>query len=484
LAALLDMSLLQHVQQGGSPVAAQETRLTLLETIREFALEQLDAHDAAETRARHAAYYARLVAEAAPHLSGPQQGIWLACLEEERANLRAALSWAQECDGPLGLRMATGLAPFWYARGPAAEGSRWLEHFLALTADSSAPDLAAVRAQALFGACHLAYYQGDFPRAVTLGEESLARYRDLGDPAGIARACGMLGMATRALSNFERAMALYEEALALYRSLGDSAGTAHTLISLGVVADDRDDSKRKVAFFEQGLALFRCSGDRAGLARALCNLADARAKEGDYGLGLTLLEEALALYRNLGDRWGEGFALSNMGEVFCWQGEYRRAVAVLEQALALRRDLGDKQSVIHTALYLATALRGEGRLERAVALYRESLSLNRSGLSRAAAALGLDCLAGIIVVQGQPARAARLWGAAAAARAAHGLATREVERPIYAQDVAAARAALGGDAFAGAWAAGASLPLEAAIAEALSEDVAGAVSCTSDPDSA
>jgi tetratricopeptide (TPR) repeat protein len=179
LDSLLSKSLLRQADGGTT------SRLLMLETIREFAWEQL-AQGAEREAARraHAAYCLALAEEAEPLLAGPDQKVWRQRLEFEQDNLRAALRWAiEEHASTEAQRLAGALRPFWFARGDWSEGRRWLEEALAIHPGN--PVAEAVRAKALYGAGKLARFQGDFARARLLCEQSLNLYRTLADLSGI-----------------------------------------------------------------------------------------------------------------------------------------------------------------------------------------------------------------------------------------------------------------------------------------------------------
>ena len=189
--------------------------------MRQYAAEQLAARgDAAAARRAHAAHYLALAEEAEPRLSGPEQGAWLARLEAEHDNLRAALAWMRD-QGPAGdgQRLATALWRFWHLRGHYSEGQRWLETLA--TGDHGSP---AARAKALHGAGLLAHEQGEYGRAAALFEESLAVWRVLGDKPGIATAIRSLGNVVYRQGDNGRAATLFEESLAVWREAGGHAG--------------------------------------------------------------------------------------------------------------------------------------------------------------------------------------------------------------------------------------------------------------------
>ena len=230
LYALADLSLLQV----RVPSAGGEPRYAMLETVREYGLEQLvESGEAEAVRDGHAAWYLALAEAAVETLQGERRQERLDQLELERGNLRAALAWcAREDPTHAGaareqlLRLATALGPFWEARGPLNEGRRWLE--AAVVAGATAP--AALRVRALTAAARLAVVGGD------------------GEPA----------------------RRYFEASLVLARATDDRRGAAAALIGWGEMTPWKDWA---AALFEEGLALWRELGDRAEMATALGDLA-------------------------------------------------------------------------------------------------------------------------------------------------------------------------------------------------------------------
>ena len=188
VAALVDQSL---VQQGEG--SDGEPRFAMLETLREYALEQLDgAGERQLVQQRHAADVLTLAAEAEPHLFTAERGRWLRRLNEEQDNIRAALRFSIEQDDPeLGLRLV-GALWMWFLRRLLVEGRSWAEDLLA---HPGAGQRTAARASALFAAGHFAWLQGDVRTMRTRLDESVAIRRDLSDDAGLGRALPFLGLA-------------------------------------------------------------------------------------------------------------------------------------------------------------------------------------------------------------------------------------------------------------------------------------------------
>ncbi len=223
---LLENNLLRQLEQlDGEP------RLLLLETIREYGLECLvDTGELEAARAAHAAYYLALAEKAEPQLRGPEQARWVAQLERDQENLRAALHFfleqaglrAGEAQTEQALRLCVALSTFWYDRGYGREGLSFLMQALAERAGVGT----ALRARALDAAANLAFgYALNMPLE-HLAEESLALYQELGDPIGKARSLHRLGIITRVRSQFVLAHARLEEARpVLYRTGAHRYGT-------------------------------------------------------------------------------------------------------------------------------------------------------------------------------------------------------------------------------------------------------------------
>jgi tetratricopeptide (TPR) repeat protein len=423
LVTLVDKSLLRRLAVG---------RYGLHELLRQFAAERLaEAGEVERLGDRHLAHYLALAEQAAPELRGPQQREWLARLDRDLDNLRAALGWARERgDGELGLRLASALWRFWFVRSHVTEGRTWLE--AALAAAAAAP--ARTRAVALNAGGRLAFQQTDYERA------------------------GML----------------YEEALALWRSLGDRRGIAASLNYLGSLTQWQGDYGRAVALFAEALTLFRELEDRHGIAGALDSLGTLAYLQGDVERTVTLLEEALALRRALGDGLDIVTSLVNLGAVAYWQGDVGRAVALFEEALPLARELGDKGLCALCLVYLGRAASRRGAALVAATHYQEALQLCLDTGDRYLLPYALEDWAWATHDQGEGERAAQLYGAAAALRAATQAVLTPREATDREQKIEALRVSLGAAVFERGWAAGERLSLEDAVALALEEGSARA----------
>jgi predicted ATPase len=346
VSSLVDKSLLR---QDDGPNG--EPRFSMLETIREFAVERLEASgETASLRRRHAGYYLTLAEEAEIELRGAQQAVWLDRLEADHDNLRAALTRGQpETAGSagdpalaeLGLRLAGALVWFWLVRGYVGEGYRSLEAALAASDRVTLSTLAtSARAKALGGAGHLAQYLGDYARSIALLEESVALFREAGDESGIAWSVGMLGEVARNRGSFEQAAALLEESLALARQIGDRWTMYHVLYRLGEMARNRGEYDRAATLYEESLVIRRDFGDRRGIAAALHSLGIAAREQGRPRQAATLLVQSLALHSEVQNKIGIAICLAGLAGIALTSEQPTRAARLLGAVEALCEAIG------------------------------------------------------------------------------------------------------------------------------------------------
>jgi len=244
---------------------------------------------------------------------------------------------------------------------------------------------------------------------------------------------------------------------------------AKALDRAGWLAQQQGDYDEAEGLNEQALALRRELGDEAGIASVLSSLGILAGMRGDYVRAWAVLEECLALTRTLGDRQRVAGALMNLGITARRLGEFDRAVDLYEECLPLGRDAGDMLLVANTLLNLGNLHGDLDQPEPATARYRESLAIYRALQDRLGAARCLGGLAEIAGKDGDARRAARLCGAADGLREAIGAPLPPNGRAAFDRTVAAARATLGEAEFSAVWAAGAALPLDDAIDEAVAE---------------
>ncbi|MCD6032571.1 MAG: transcriptional regulator, LuxR family, partial [Thermomicrobiales bacterium] len=301
------------------------TRYHLLETIREFALEQLDARgNATEARDAHAAYFQQLAEHTAPALYGPRQLERLAHLETEHPNLRVALAWvARQGKTDALLRLAAALWRFWFIRGYPREGRAWLAPALAVPH----PWSTELR-EALHGASMLASNQGDHVQAAAWADHLLVLAQEHHDAAGIARALFSLSFAATYLGDRRRAHDLATQVLAVSRDLGDPHWMGNVLTRLGI-----EDHNR-----------------------------------GAYASALTHYEEAQRLWHNLGCTWELVCVTTDLGVTAQAQGDIARAAAQYRESLTLLQDVGETWMIEELLALVASLAADTGEWERAARL--------------------------------------------------------------------------------------------------------------------
>ena len=464
--ALMDKSLLRQTEQ-----AEDEARLMMLETIREYGLEELSASGEQEaTRRAHASYYLRLAEEAAKGIRGPQQTACLQQLEQEHDNLRAALQWLLEQgeasqDMEMALRFSSALDRFWTIRGHYTEGRTFLRRVLA----GSKGSLSSWRAEALNIAAGLAQLQGDDAEAEELIEESLALSRSLKDRRNIATS--LLRQAGEAVGkdNFLKADSLMKEALALYEELGDKVDIADVHFELGWLANVQHEYQRARPLLEESLSKFREMGDIRMIASALHQLAICYDEQGNEATVHSLLQESDRLFREVGDKEGMAYVLQLSGKLAFRQGDAAMAHSFMEESSALYREIGDLPSLYDPLDDLARMARDQGDYVAAQAFFVENLAIiieddAKRWNNKESIAYRLEKLARLVVVQGELAWAAQLWGAAEVLREIHEMPLPLDKQASYEQAVAAARTQLGEEDFTCAWAEGRAMTPEQVLA--------------------
>jgi predicted ATPase/DNA-binding CsgD family transcriptional regulator/TolA-binding protein len=297
LAALVDKSLLQHEEQDDG-----EPRFSMLETIREFALEHLALCSESEAvRRKYANYHVRWGEQIRPDLAGPELATWLGRLELDRANLRAALTWLLE-QGEAGdagaaedaLRLLMSLTAFWNSVHPS-EQEKWLEKALAHVG----PEPTDLRVRGLRWASVMARWQNAFPRAKAWAEEAVAVAEELGDKRLLTSALYNRAIDDIMEGDYSAARTLLERCLAVYQELGDHSYTAATLVDLGEVARYQGDYERAESLYVESLKIFKALSQPTGILAATVNLGQAAQHLGKYREARAIFLEALALAQEI-----------------------------------------------------------------------------------------------------------------------------------------------------------------------------------------
>jgi predicted ATPase/DNA-binding XRE family transcriptional regulator len=359
LASLVSKSLVVRAEDVGSAA-----RFRLLQVVRQFARERLDASDEAEAlHERHARHVLALVQRASTELVGHEQQRWLDVLERQVTDIRAAIGWLV-AHAPIDAQRLVGASWRWcYLRGRYAEGRAWAES--ALAAAPASP--ASARASALSGAGMLAFLQCDYGVAQERIEGARQLYAELGDELGLAWCLARLGSIARERGAYDEARELHQQSLALANRAGDVHQVGAQLNYLAFVAWLRSDLDDADALSQRALETMTSVGDREGTAWALTNSGiSARYRRDLEGAGL-LLRQSLELSESIAFREGIAWARNQLGVLARLQRDWTSARALQTESLEIHRDLGDRWRMASVLDELAAVAAAEGDVPEAVA---------------------------------------------------------------------------------------------------------------------
>ncbi len=457
LTQLVDKSLVMVEPHFG------QSRYRLLETLREYALEQFTNPDALETwRRRHAEFFLTLAEQAEPALTSAVQQSWLARLELEHANLRGALTYATaSADRELALRLTAALFKFWDIRVYLSEGREWLSKALAQRGSASAE----TQAKALSAAGFLAHRQDDYPVARRLLHESLLLFEHAEDEAGIADVLNNLAAVDLQQGHYRAAQQRLTQSLALFRTLNHNDGIARVLNNLGNWAWDRGQHAVARNYYLESLHLRQRMGDQVGIATALFNLGNTARAQGDFGAARTYYEECLTLGRTLDHRALIGIALKNLGLVAFNQQDYTKARRASEEALPILLEIGDKSNAGFALANLGAVVQKLGETSQALVYFRQSLQLMHEVGYIRGAFLELEDIATLLVDLGRHLElAVHLLSAADHLRQKANLAVSPSEQPAYDLFLTRLRQQLDHATFNTHWDTGQTTPLDQIVA--------------------
>jgi len=359
LTSLLDKNLIQRVDQNES-----EPRFTMLETIREYALERLTlSREEPSTRRSHAAYCMVLAEEGNPELDPTARTAWLARCDAEADNFRTALDWLLENrELEWAIRLSMALFRFWDMREHFIEGRTYLENLLQLIKSGYVKERG--RICTFLGA--LAH--GDHESADAFLKQSLALYGELDDQWGIAAAWNALAVAARDRGNFEEAESYFEISLAYWRKLPDPVSTARCLHNLANAAKMRGDFPRATKALAEATSIFRERGDISGAAWSINQSGDLELEQDRIESAHNLYREALDVFRKTDDRWGCARSLADLGYIHCLRGEFAAAREAYREATELFVELGHRRGIARALEGQACVAAANGNAIRALIL--------------------------------------------------------------------------------------------------------------------
>ena len=335
VAALLDASLLQREEQDAGP------RFQMLETIREFAQERLEASgEETASRDRHAGFYLALLEQADPGLIENGAPAWLDVIEREHDNLRAALAWSRDTDDhDMLLRLAGALTYFWYYRGYLNEGQRWLNQALQTPVDSDAP---RPRAWVLTMSGLLANVCGEPDRATELLTESFSWWEQTGDAYGHAIAGSLLGGVHVSQGRYDEAATLFRPNEAYFddndadlRDSGREDWLAHARFHLGVIAWVQGNNARARSLLRDAVERFDRIGAPADAIDPLRYLGLIACAAGDHQEAAGWFSEELTRLRQRGSRAAIAVGLADVATLAAAREEWQPAARLFAKAEVL-----------------------------------------------------------------------------------------------------------------------------------------------------
>ncbi len=324
ISSLADKSLVIVVRN-----AQGELRYQMLETIRHYALEKLEAAgESAALRARHLHAMVALAERCEPGLCGHAQQRWLECLDAETGELQAAMAWAEAHDPDALLRLASALWRYSDLRGQRVMGLDMLLRAL------QAGRRDAAHATSLARAAYMARNLADFPLAERLANEALAITATNAAPQAEAMAFIIRGAAALELTRSEDGRRDLVRALELARAIGDAGLAGTALVFMGFEAEMRNDLSTAHRLMTEGLQAARQGGDRRRIGHALVRLAFVAIAADDGAQALRRCEEVLALAQDIGDRSFRANGLYLLGRAAAFTGDFARARQLLNEVVA------------------------------------------------------------------------------------------------------------------------------------------------------
>jgi predicted ATPase/DNA-binding SARP family transcriptional activator len=452
LARLQQYSLVQSEEAG------PELRFRMLETLREFAAEQLAPEERADAARRHAAHFLEFAERLGNDDRSPG---WVARATIDHENLRTALRWSvEQVDTATALGISGGLWSFWYQTGLTREGRDWLDAALALP---SGAELDRVRERAIRGAGVLAYHTGDLERSRQYHEEQCAIAERMGDSSRRCSGYELLGNVYFRMGNYDRAAEYYERCWEIERLDEHPTRVPISLVNRGMVEAVRGNFEAARTLLQQCLAQAVALEDSLTILSCRLRLGDLDCGEGRFETGARWFQEALELSREIRHEPAEALALTGLGNAAYGAGDLPLAREYYERAADLHLASASEANLRYVALFLARVALGEGdfagaRDHLAQALARHAIASRHPGIGEC-----LVELSRLALHDRAPKRAARLLGAGAAVRRLSVAAMSPVDREALERHTAAVRDALGERAFTTAFAEGEVWEVEEAV---------------------
>jgi predicted ATPase/DNA-binding CsgD family transcriptional regulator len=338
IGSLVDSSLIFS-----TPGPGDEPRFSMLETVREFGLEQLQIHgEARETAVRHAGFFQVLAQEIRPRIEGKDSLLTLRIFEAEHPNIRQALSWyLEQEDRDRAVRLTRDLWKFWWVHHHIMEGRSWMERTLALAGDEESDGVIEI----LYAAGNAALAQGDIQDAIACAQRALALAQKTEDGMWGPAIYVLLGNIAQAQGKTDRAREYLEHGISLSRlsgspgSLGEHR-TAMLLNMLAWVTSEQDDVERALELAEEAHGIWERRGDPWGIALSMSAIASLAAKTGDRRRAIVDKQECLRIFVELGDPKGSAEVLNDLAKLAFESGQPAAAIRLFGAVESIRQRIG------------------------------------------------------------------------------------------------------------------------------------------------
>jgi non-specific serine/threonine protein kinase len=340
VATLVEHSLLVRDEAAGA-----EVRFRMLETIREFALEELGKEEDVESiRNAHAAYFLRLAEHAASNEYGPDEATRIIALEPDLGNVRLALGWLlidREFDSPyvhMGLRLAGAMVRFWDIRGYITEEREWLIHALSTVPEDPTPE----RATALTGMGVNYWYSNLLPESEAWQEQALDVWRQLDHPAGVVRSIWFLALVAAKQDDIERLETLLSQAQAERPRIPDSIWHIVPVAIQSLIELAKGDGAAATGYLKMAAEYHNERGFHWPEAWTVGLMADAALIQGNRPESMDLMRTSLALFVETGDVYAMLDGMLTMALHRAALGDPENAARILGVVARVRKSVGER----------------------------------------------------------------------------------------------------------------------------------------------